>query len=160
MAPPTRSLLALALLACAGLPGISRAQGFPADSPEHQALTAAGPFLVDGVFALREDYWKGLLTPRTGRAVRLQFFKRNDYRLFLGVAPAELPKGARLHLAVYDAENREVAAAAGQPDEAAVALHLESAPRSGLFLVLMRVEAPPGPLLEQDIPAALFYGWR
>jgi hypothetical protein len=162
MAPLPKSLLALVLLAFLAFAarGTLLAQGFPPESPEHQALTSATPWLADEDFSLREDYWKGLLTPRTGRAVRLQFFKRNTYRLFLGVSPDDLPRGAKLHLAIYDGDNEEVAAAAGKPDEAALALHLEGAPKSGLFLVLMRIEAPPGPFAEEDVPAVLFYGWK
>lgn len=139
---------------------LGRAEPPSPDSPEHQALTAASPFLADESFGLREDYWKGILSPRTGRAVRLLFFKRNTYRLFLGVAPAALPKGARLHLHVFDENNEEVAKASGELDEAAVALHLENAPRTGQFLVLIGVEIPPGPFAETEIPAALFYGWK
>lgn len=136
------------------------AEPFPPDSPEHQALTAAGPSLGDEDFTLREEYWKGALGLRSGRALKLQFFKRNHYRLFLGVSPSALPKGARLHLHIYDSANEAVAEAAGEPDEASLVLALDDTPKTGLHLVLMRIEAPSGPLAEAEVPAALFYGWK
>lgn len=156
---PSTSVAGALLLLC--LVAIqTEAAPFPADSPEHQALTAAGPALADEVFALREDYWNGELTTSTGRAVKLQFFKRNTYSLFFGVAPSSLPPGASLHLNIFDSENEEVAAASGKPGEAAVALTFENTIKSGSFLILMRVDVPPGPLAAADIPAVLFYGWK
>jgi len=149
------------LLFLLGLAGTSAtAEPFPADSPEHQALTAAAPALTDTAFTLREDYWNGILTTATGRAVKLQLFKRNVYGLFLGVAPSSLPPGAKLHLHIFDSDNTEVATAVSKAGEAAVALNFENTLKSGLFLILMRVEMPPGPLAASDIPAAMFYGWK
>lgn len=129
-------------------------------SPEHQALLLAKESLSEPNFTLREDYWKGEVAPRTGRAVRLQFFKRNEYRLFFGVAPTALPKGSRLHLHIINQENAEVSTVAGEPDAPAVKLVFENNVGSGLYLVLMRIEMPPGPFPDTEIPAVLFYGWR
>lgn len=130
------------------------------DSPEHQALSLAKEALSDPAFTLREDYWRGIVSASAGRAVRLQFFKRNRYRLYFGVAPSELPKGARLHLHIFDRENTEVATIAGSENAAAVELPFENTLGTGLYLVLMRVEIPPGPFLDTEISAALFYGWN
>lgn len=156
---PTTSVVGALLLLCIAAMRLE-ASPFPVDSPEHQALTAASNALGDPAFALREDYWNGELTTRTGRAIKLQFFKRNIYSLFVGVAPSELPPGASLHLNIFDSANEEVAAASGKPGEAAVALTFENTIKSGSFLVLMRVDVPPGPLAEADVPAVLFYGWK
>lgn len=133
---------------------------FPADSPEYQALALAAPAIEEEDFSLREDYWRGILSGETGRALKLQFFKRNEYRLYLGVSPESLPPKAKLDLRIFDSENQEVAAMMGEPDEAAVELVFENKVRTGLFLVLMRVEVPPGPLAVSDVPAVLFYGWK
>jgi hypothetical protein len=65
-----------------------------------------------------------------------------------------------LHLHIFDGENAEVAKAAGEPGAAAVALNFENTLKSGLFLILMRVELPPGPLAEAEVPAVMFYGWK
>jgi hypothetical protein len=137
-----------------------KASPYPVDSPEHQALSAASPSLADEAFSLRQDYWKGDLTTRAGTALKLQFFKGNTYRLFFGVAPSALAPGAILHLHLIDSSNAEVSHAAGKPGEAAVALHFENTLKTGLYLVLMRVELPPGPLTETEVPAAMFYGWQ
>lgn len=156
---PTTSVAGTLLLLC--LVTIrTEADTFPVDSPEHQALTAAGPALADVAFALREDYWNGELTTSTGKAVKLQFFKRNTYSLFFGTAPSALPPGSSLHLNIFNTENEEVAAVSGKPGEAAVALTFENTIKSGSFLILMRVDVPPGPFAAADIPAVLFYGWK
>ncbi len=152
--------LSIILLACFCLAGLGRAEPFPENSPEHQALSAATPFLADEAFALREGYWNGVLTSHTGRAVRLQFFKRNHYQLFLGVSPETLPKGGQLQLHIFDSENAEVASVTGEAGSPSVHLDFNNTHGSGLFLVLMRVAIPPGPLAETEIPAALFYGWK
>lgn len=149
-----------ALVLSGVLAGSARGQAFPEDAPEHQALTLASEALGDPGFTLRQDYWNGLVTPSAGRAVRLQFFKRNLYRLYFGVAPSELPKGAKLHLHLFDSENEEVATATSEPGAAAVTLAFENTRRTGLYLILMRVELPPGPLAGGEIKAALFYGWK
>jgi len=133
---------------------------YPENSPEFQALVLAAPAVEDGDFSLREDYWKGVLSGGTGRALKLQFFKRNEYRLYLGVAPDSLPPKAKLDLRIFDSENEQVAAMMGEPDEAAVELVFENKVRTGLFLVLMRIEVPPGPLAVADVPAVLYYGWK
>ena len=156
---PHATLVAGFFLAFA--PAISRAQGeFPPDSPEHQALTAASPFLGDEAFTLRQDYWRGKISPTTGRAVKLQFFKRNVYQLFFGATPADLPPKSKLFLHIYDAENQEVAKAEGEMGAAAVALEFNNTLASGIYLVLMRIESPPGPFAASDVPSVMFYGWK
>jgi hypothetical protein len=129
-----------ALLLSGVFAGSAGGQAFPVDAPEHQALTIASEALGDPDFTLRQDYWKGLVTPSAGRAVRLQFFKRNLYRLYFGVSPTELPKG--------------------EPGAAAVTLAFENTLRTGVYLILMRVELPPGPLAGEEMKAVLFYGWK
>lgn len=157
---PRLATLLAAFVLSGLLAGTARAQAFSEDAPEHQALTLASEALGDPDFTLRQDYWKGLVTPSAGRAVKLQFFKRNLYRLYFGVAPSELPKGAKLHLHIFDSENEEVATAAGEPGAAAVTLAFENTRKTGVYLILMRVELPPGPLAGEEMKAALFYGWK
>jgi len=130
------------------------------ESPVYQAITVARDYLEDESFYLREDPWMGTLLPKTGRAVRLQLFKRNHYRFFLGVTPSKLPPKAKVHLRLLNEDNEEVAAMTGEPGATAVSLEFENRLKSGLYLVLMGVEAPPGPLAEEEIPVALFYGWK
>lgn len=148
------------LLICFLATSLVADERYPEDSPEHQALSLATDSLAESGFSLREDYWQGILSGETGRALKLQFFKRNEYRLYLGVAPKALPPKAKLDLRIFDTENNEVAAMMGEPDEAAVGLVFENKVRTGLFLVLMRIEVPPGPLAVSDVPAVLFYGWK
>lgn len=154
------AILALGAILVPARAQTPRASPFPPDAPEHEALTAAGPFLGDEKFSLRQDYWQGVLTTKAGTAVKLQFFKGNTYRLFFGVAPSTLPKDGTLQLYLFNAANEEVARAIGEPGKPALALHFENTLGTGLYLILMRVELPPGPLAEEDVPAVMFYGWQ
>ncbi len=162
--PVPSAALALALFLLPEVSGTGAesagAKPFPPDSPEHQALMTASPYLGNDAFTLRNDYWKGDVSTQSGRAVRLQFFKGNTYRLFFGASTEVLPESARLHLHIFDAKEKEVATVAGEPGQAAVALHFEKTRKTGLYLVLMRIEPKPGPVQEVAVPSALFYGWE
>lgn len=136
------------------------AKPFPADSGEHQALSAATRYLGNDDFTIRNDYWKGIVTTSKGTALRLQFFKGNTYRLFYGVSTKTLPEDARLHLHLFDAKEKEVASISGAPGQAAIALNLEKVRKTGLYLVLMRIEPREGPSVEIEVPSVLFYGWE
>ncbi|MCB1088641.1 MAG: hypothetical protein KDM63_16505 [Verrucomicrobiae bacterium] len=165
MSPPRR--LAYSLLACLMLSGIERSRAedeppkpFPKNSPEHQALTASSPYLGNDAFTLRNDYWTGTVSTLSGTAVRLQFFKGNIYRLFFGVGTDQFPEGARLHLHIFDEKSDEVISASGEAGQAAVVLNFEKVRKTGLYLVLMRIEPRPGPAAEVLVPSVLFYGWE
>lgn len=136
------------------------AKPFPADSGEHQALSAATRYLGNDDFTIRNDYWKGIVTTSKGTALRLQFFKGNTYRLFYGVSTKTLPEDARLHLHLFDAKEKEVASISGAPGQAAIVLNLEKVRKTGLYLVLMRIEPREGPSVEIEVPSVLFYGWE
>lgn len=136
------------------------AKPFPENSPEHQALTMASPFLGNDAFTLRNDYWQGIVSTEAGTAVRLQFFKGNTYRLFFGAHTDALPETAKLHLHIFDSRDKEVATVSGEPGQAAVALHFEKTRKTGLYLVLMRIEPQPGPVAPVSVPSVLFYGWE
>lgn len=150
--------LAPMLTATSAEPGT--AKPFPDNSPEHQALTMASPFLGNEDFTLRNDYWQGKVATDGGTAVRLQFFKGNTYRLFFGSHTDELPKTAKLHLHIFDSKDKEVATVSGEPGQAAVALHFEKTRKTGLYLVLMRIVPQPGPVAPVEVPGVLFYGWE
>lgn len=138
----------------------SEAKRFPEETPENQALSAATPYLGNEDFTLRNDYWKGIVTTEKGTALRLQFFKGNTYRIFFGASTKVLPSTARLHLHLFDAKEKEVASVSGEPGEAAVVLNVEKARKTGLYLVLMRIEPREGPSTEVEVPSVLFYGWE
>ena len=154
--------IALALLALAGsnFAQEEKEKTFPKTSPEHQALTASSPYLGNDKFTLRNDYWKGALSTDNGTAIRLQFFKGNTYRFFLGADTTALPAGAKLHLHIFDTKEKEVATSSGQAGQPSVALHLEKVRKTDSYLILMRVEPQAGPAAVVKVPAALFYGWE
>ena len=132
---------------------------FPPNSPEHQALSAATPYLGDDDFYLRNDYWQGKITADSGTAMRLQFFKGNTYRLFLGATKDELPENAKLHLHIFDKNSKEVASSTSKAGESAAVLS-QKIRKTGLYLILMRIEVPEGTGDGLSIPCVLFYGWK
>lgn len=132
---------------------------FPADSPEHAALSAASSYLADADFMLREDYWKGNVSSQTGKAVRLQFFKGNTYRFFFAIEPEKANAATTLSMRIYDEQSREVALSTSKPAEVATALNFE--PKStGLYLVLMGVQIDESSNPYRDYPAVMFYGFE
>ena len=153
---------AMALLSAGGVVFAEEAKPFPPNSPEHQALSAASPYLDREGFTLRNDYWEGIVSTQLGTAMRLQFFKGNLYRLFFGVDTNFLPKDARLHLQIFDKKEKEVATAFIDSGPVA-AVALEFAPqKTDLYLILMRVESPAAKAVDRKInlPGVLFYGWE
>lgn len=132
---------------------------FPPDSPEHAALSAASEFLGNDAFMLRQDYWKGDLTTETGKALRLQFFKGNRYRFFFAVSKDRLPDKALLHLHIYDKASHEVASVSSTGSTNVI--DLEFKPKStGLYLVLMSIEAPKNSSARTGISSVMFYGYE
>ncbi|MCB1234843.1 MAG: hypothetical protein KDM91_07210 [Verrucomicrobiae bacterium] len=154
------ALLVLAIvMAQAAAFGEDKPKKYPEDSPEHQALTAASPFLGKEDFTLRSDYWRGAVTTRTGTAMRLQFFKGNEYSLFFGAATGPLPKDSRLRIHVFDPREKEVASAKGEPGQAAAVLTFK-AKKTDLYLILLRIEPAGAADPEVTVPAVMIYGWE
>lgn len=141
----------------------SGAEAFAAESPEHQALTLASPFLERPAFTLREDYWKGDVSPSLGHAVKLQFFKGNVYRLFMGINTKKKPIGSTLHLHIFNEKGDEVAHATSAGSQPYSTMLEFKAKKTDAYLVLMRLELagddnktePKG-----TFPCVLFYGWE
>jgi len=132
---------------------------FPADTPEHAALSAASEYLANDAFLLRQDYWKGNLNTETGKALQLQFFKGNQYRFFFAVRKDRLPDKAVLHLHLYDKASHEVASVSSV--NSTNVIDLEFKPKStGLYLVLMSIEVPKNSSARTGIPSVMFYGYE
>ena len=164
---PARSTLAIlcaamAFLLAGRIDAPAKAKPFPPNSPEHQALTAAGPYLDREGFTLRNDYWEGVVSTQLGTAMRLQFFKGNLYRLFFGVDTVFSPRTPGSTSRFSIPRRREVAAAFVDSGPFA-AVALEFAPKkTDLYLILMRVESPAANAVDREInlPSVLFYGWE
>jgi hypothetical protein len=133
--------------------------GYPEGSAERAALAVASRYLGDDGFTLRQDYWQGELTATAGKAVRLQFFPHTKYRLFLAAGEGSLPKGAKLHLRVMDRGMNEVAVGTTKFKSTVASLKFEPE-KTGLYLVLMRLEAPEEADKEARVRCVLFYGYE
>ncbi|MCC6884725.1 MAG: hypothetical protein WBE58_24840 [Verrucomicrobiales bacterium] len=154
------------LLFSSGVTGIgsaAAAEAFTEDSPEHQALLLASPFLERPAFTLREDYWQGGLSPELGHAVKLQFFKGNVYRLFMGIHTKKKPTGATLHLHIFNEKGDEVAHATSAGTQPFSAMLEYKSRKTGAYLILMRLETAPEDSKtdpKTGFPCVLFYGWE
>lgn len=153
------AVLLLLSVAPATVQGDDVPNPFPADTPEHAALTAASSYLSNDDFMLREDYWKGNVTAQTGKAVRLQFFKGNTYRFFFAIEAEKANAATTLSMRIYDAQSREVAKSDSKPAQSATALNFEPS-ATGLYLVLMGVEIADKSNPYHDYSAVMFYGFE
>jgi len=131
---------------------------YPETSAEHAALMAAAKHMTDVGFALRQEYWKGDIKASAGKAVKLQFFPHTEYRLFLA-APATVPKGTKVHLKIVNRDSEVLASASSKFGSKVAALKFEPT-KTGLYLVLMRLECPKGTADDYAAPCAMFYGYE
>jgi hypothetical protein len=153
----------LALLAVslwlAGPLSAQKASDFPEDSPHHAALAAAEPYFANENFELRQEFWGGELSGEKGKAVRLQFFKGNTYRVFLAGPLVAMKVGGRLNVALVDPSGRKVGKASSKEGEGAVVLKLE-AKQSGLYMVLMSIDPPKAAPRDASLPCVMYYGYE
>ena len=131
---------------------------YPETSAEHAALMAAAKHMKDVDFSLRQEYWKGDIKGSAGKAVKLQFFPFTEYLLFLA-ASATVPKGTKVHLKIVNRDSEVLAAASSKFSSKVAALKFKPK-KTGLYLVLMRLEVPKGTAEDFAASCAMFYGYE
>lgn len=86
-------------------------------------------------FDFRADIWERELTPELGKAVRIQFFKGNEYRVCVAVSPKS---GVQIAAHVLDMEGRPVESKVESSD-GGWGLTLHARPkRTGVYVVVIR----------------------
>lgn len=86
-------------------------------------------------FDFRADIWERELTPELGKAVRVQFFKGNDYRVCVAVAPKT---GVKIAAHVLDTEGRPIESKIESTDGGwGATLHVKPQ-RTGVYVVVIR----------------------
>jgi hypothetical protein len=86
-------------------------------------------------FDFRADIWERQLTPDLGKAVRVQFFKGNEYRVCVAVPPQS---GVQIAAHVLDMEGRPVESKAESADGGwGVTLSVKP-DRTGVYVVVVR----------------------
>lgn len=86
-------------------------------------------------FDFRADIWERELTPDLGKAVRVQFFKGNEYRVCVAVSPKS---GVKIAAHVLDVEGRP-AESKVEPAEGGWGATLHVKPkRTGVYMVVIR----------------------
>jgi hypothetical protein len=105
-AGPTRflSLLSSAVMLTAGLMVAKPAAADEVDDVEAAVVKLATAQEKDG-FDFRADIWERQLQPNLGKAVRVQFFKGNEYRVCVAVPPQS---GVQIAAHVLDVEGHPV----------------------------------------------------
>ena len=132
---------------------------YPEGSAEYAALTAASKHMRDVDFSLRQEHWKGELSAAAGKAIKLQLFPHTEYRIFLAAAPKEVPKGTKVHLKIVNRDSKVVASASSK-FRSMVAVAKFVPKKTGLYMILMRLEAPKGAPADFRAPCAMFYGYE
>ena len=148
----------LSLVWASGAPG-QEASDFDEGSAERAALTRAEPYLENEDFFLRSDYWSGELSGITGKALRLQCFKGNQYSFFFAGAPAKLPEGAILNMKIVDKGMREIANWTSLKKDAVLVAEFKPK-ETNLYLVLMSLTYPAGSDMDKEVPCCVFFGYE
>lgn len=130
--PPLRFLLA-GILACVLMPA-APARADEASQVEEALVELAKAQEAQG-FDFRADIWERELSPEMGKAVRVQFFKGNEYRVCLAVSPKS---GVQIVSQVLDAEGKPIESKVEKtPGGWGVTLHV-SPKRTGVYMVTVR----------------------
>lgn len=126
-------ILSFCLLAAAVTPWAS-VSADEVEDVETAIVNLAGKYEKDG-FDFRADIWERELTPELGKAVRVQFFKGNDYRVCVAVSPKS---GVQIAAHVLDAEGKPVESKI-ETEEGSWGATLHVKPkRTGVFVVVVR----------------------
>jgi hypothetical protein len=76
----------------------------PERQTEHAVLYLASQYEPEG-FDFRSDIWQRELRPDIGKAVRIQMFKGNDYRVCIAVPPKS---GVQIEAHLLDANGKKI----------------------------------------------------
>ena len=125
-------LSATLVIACVVAPAAVAAD--EVDEVEAAVVKLATKQEKDG-FDFRADIWERQLTPDLGKAVRVQFFKGNDYRVCVAVPPNS---GVQIAAHVLDVEGKPVESKV-EAAEGGWGVTLSVKPqRTGVFVVVVR----------------------
>jgi hypothetical protein len=110
--------------------------GSPEDVSEVEtAVVKMASKLEKEGFDFRADIWERELSPEMGKAVRIQLFKGNEYRVCLAVSPKS---GVQIASQVLDAEGKAIEYKAEKtPGGWGVTLHV-TPKRTGVYMVTVR----------------------
>jgi hypothetical protein len=104
-------------------------------------------------FDFRADIWERQLTPDLGKAVRVQFFKGNDYRVCVAVPPRS---GVQIAAHVLDMEGHAVESKA-EAAEGGWGITLSVKPtRTAVYVVVVRHAGGA----EKVVPCAMISGYK
>jgi hypothetical protein len=104
-------------------------------------------------FDFRADIWERQLTPDLGKAVRVQFFKGNDYRVCVAVPPQS---GVQIAAHVLDMEGHAVESKVETAEGGWGVTLLVKPTRTAVYVVVVRHSGGP----EKTVPCAMISGYK
>lgn len=124
----------------------------PVRQAEHAVLYLAKQYDSEG-FDFRSDIWERELAPDIGKAVRLQLFKGNDYRVCVAVPPRS---GVEIEAHVLDGHGKPIENLLQTTEGSwGAVLHLKP-PATGVYMFTVRRSGG----LEQAVPCAMITGFK
>lgn len=124
--------LVLAIFMLGALPDVTRASSRDEEAAEKAVVALLVPLEKQG-FDFRADVWERELKPDLGKAVRLQMFKGNEYRVCIAVGA---DSGVQIEAHVLNDEGKQIEEKVDGKGHAVV-LHVK--PRhTGVYIVTIR----------------------
>jgi len=146
-----RGFMAMILGLCLTGP-LSSSMAGDAEDAEKAVIKLAEKQEADG-FDFRADIWARDLKPDVGKAVRVQFFKGNEYRVCVAVPPRS---GVTLVAHVLDADGKPIETNI-EPADGGWGTTLSVKPkRTGVYAVVMRQAEGA----KKEIPCAMITGYK
>ena len=124
--------LVLAVILLGAITGALRGYGSDEEGAEQAVASLLAPLEKQG-FDFRADVWERELKPDVGKAVRMQMFKGNDYRVCIAVSANS---GVQIEAHVLDESGKQVE---NKIDGKGHSLTLQVKPKStGVYIVTIR----------------------
>lgn len=124
--------LVLAVILLGATIGVTKESGSDEEGAELAVASLLAPLEKQG-FDFRADVWERELKPDVGKAVRMQMFKGNDYRVCIAVSARS---GVQIEAHVLDESGKQVDS---KIDGKGHALTLQVKPKStGVYIVTIR----------------------
>lgn len=124
----------------------------PERQAEHAVLYLAGQYEPEG-FDFRSDIWQRDLNPNVGKAVRIQMFKGNDYRICVAVPPQS---GVQIEAHLLDTTGKKIEQLIQTTEGSwGSVLHVKP-PATGVYMLTIRRSGGA----EITIPCSMISGYK
>jgi len=129
---PLRHLLVV--LCCFTFGAAAQLQANPERQSEHAVLYLATQYEKEG-YDFRSDIWQRELKPEIGKAVRIQLFKGNEYRICLSVPPQS---GVQIEAHLLDGNGKKIEKMIQTTEGSWGAVLHVTPPGTGIYMLTVR----------------------